>query len=505
MSVGFISIGSARESYLRYAQTLGLASVASWVIRPLSPVALGELADSSGALAYLKTSPVRAIGDLKWQTVPVTASVWYNTTYPFGWNDGAVWRGRGATGAIEGGVDLRWRFLSATLDPMAFIAENRAFPFKTFSADANPFADPITPYIDRPQRFGDKSYGQITPGQSTVRLDGLGVSAGVSTANMWIGPMGEWPFLLSNNAAGFPHVFAGSSSPWNIGIGRIHGRIVYGGLTQSAFTNEPDTAPGRIISGIFGSFSPRFLPGLEIGFGRVFEYRWPPRGFSSRDFRKPFEAFLKEKVNSDETAVLGAQNQSSDNQLASVFARWVMPHSGFEVYGEFGRDDHNWNGRDAILEPDHIATYGLGLRKAWLNASGRLTGVRAEILNMEQSTLARARPQGSFYEHTATKQGHTQMGQVLGAGFAATSAAGSLLAIDRFTPSGESSSYSLTRMVTRESDFAPRPEVEYALALERTRSTGGFHLTYGLTAVYDFNRDFSADVGNVMTTLRVRW
>jgi hypothetical protein len=51
------------------------------------------------------------------------------------------------------------------------------------------FGDAFEPgWIDAPQRFGDKSFARLSPGQSTVRLDAFGVALGVSTANQWLGP-----------------------------------------------------------------------------------------------------------------------------------------------------------------------------------------------------------------------------------------------------------------------------------------------------------------------------
>ena len=39
-------------------------------------------------------------------------------------------------------------------------------------------------------------------------------------------------------------------------------------------------------------------------------------------------------------------------QLASIFARWVIPEAGFEVYGEWARDDTPYNLMDMVREPD---------------------------------------------------------------------------------------------------------------------------------------------------------
>jgi hypothetical protein len=500
-----LPVGSPAENYLRYAQTLGVSRLEPWGLRPLTPGMMQSQADSGPFSRLVGAQRVRRQGDFVWQVLPVSATIWYNSTYPFGWNDGPAWRGRGATVAADGGVAARWKVLSVTLDPTGFISENRAFEMMpTGLATSIPYADPLNPTgIDRPQRFGDRRYGKLDWGQSTARADAFGIAVGASTANQWIGPMGEWPFLLGNNAAGIPHVFAGSSSPWNVGIGRIHGRLFYGDLRQSAFSNQPDSTGRRLTSGIMGVFMPRFLPGLEIGAGRMFEYRWPAKGFSSRDLRKPLEAFLKEHVVGDST--IPEPNSSQDNQLAALFARWVLPGSGFEAYGELGREDHSWNGRDAILEPDHSATYGLGVRKAWRSPDGALTGLRAEVLNMEISTLFRARSEGAIYAHAFTLQGHTHMGQVLGAGFAPLSGGGAMLGLERFLPNGQTSSISLTRMVIREREVNSSVEVQYALATDRTQRVGSVSVVYGLTAVYDMNRYFRADVGNVMLTLGLRW
>jgi hypothetical protein len=502
----FVPVGSSTESYLRYHQTLGTASLTSWTVRSFSPATITNLVDGSEKKPYLDADrPVHKAGDLLWQAVPVAASLWYNTTYPFGWNDGAVWRGRGATMAVEGGFAVRWKFLSATIDPTFFMAENRRFALMAIrDSSTNPYADPLgSSYMDRPQRFGNRAYARVDAGQTTLRIDTYGLSAGVSTANQWIGPMSDWPFLLGNNAAGFPQLFAGSSAPWNVGIGSVSGRIFYGGLTQTAYMSLPDSNTGRFITGIMGSFSPAALPGLELGAARIFEYTWPAAGLGWEDYRKPFEAFLKEHVKPD--GVSTEPNQRADNQLVSIFARWVAPRSGFEAYGEFGRDDHNYNARDAVLEPDHDASYGLGLRKAWRSAAGIVTGVRAETFNMEVSTLARGRPQGMWYGHSEARQGHTQLGQILGAGFAAVAGAGSLFGVERFSNAGERSAFSLIRMVMREGDAEPARDVQYALTGERTRRLGTFRLTYGATGVYNLHRYFAGDVGNVMGSISLTW
>src|SRR5207237_1302298 len=148
----------------------------------------------------------------------------------------------------------------------------------------------------------------------------------------------------------------------NVWVGTIHGRVFYAELAQSAFTKLTGDTARRFGSGISASFMPALFPGLEIGGARMLATYWPEGGIGWPELRKPFEQFLKEHVRDADAKV--------DNQEASMFARWVMPANGFEAYGEFGREDHSGNGRDLILEPDHSATFGLGLRKAWRGERG---------------------------------------------------------------------------------------------------------------------------------------
>jgi hypothetical protein len=505
-----IDVGSETENYLRYLQSRGEAPPSQWTVRTFGPREVDALLSRATSAEPLRSfeHPVHEQGRLRWQVAPLTGDGWYNTGFPFGENDGAVWRGRGLTVAAQWGVALRYGVLSVSVKPIAFWAENRDFPLMANrQTGALIYADALAPLnIDRPQRFGASSYARLDPGQSSIRIDAFGLAAGISTANEWWGPMSEWPFLLGNNAAGFPHVFAGSSTPWNVGIGRIHGRVVYASLEQSDYTSITVSGGRRFAAGIIASFMPRGIDGLEIGAARFFHEPWPDSGIGWRELRKPFEAFLKANVALDPGAGAGG---NPDNQLASFFARWVFPSNGLEVYGEFGRDDHNRDTQDLLLEPDHDATLGLGVRKSWRRDDGGLTGLRVELFDLDPSTLGRNRGEGDKYTHSITRQGHTQRGQVLGAGFAAINGTGSQLAYERYAANQEKLLISLTRMVVRErvatATVPPSLDVQYALAAERTRRVGPIGVSYGLTGVYEMNRYFQADVGNVMATVRVAW
>jgi hypothetical protein len=362
--------------------------------------------------------------------------------------------------------------------------------------------------VDLPQRFGTRPYSVFDPGESSLRFDTRLISAGISTAEQYWGPADTYPFILGNNAAGFPHVFIGTGMPWNLWIGQLQGRLVYGQLAQTEYASIGTGATHRLMSGLILTFQPRPIPALELGASRFFHTAWPDSGgLPWADIRLPLEGFLKGTL---KNARSGDDNA---NQLASLYVRWVVPHSGFELYSEFGREDHSWDLRDFVLEPDHSSTLMFGFRKAWMSTPQGMLAFRAEMLDMRLNTLTKNRGIGAgYYVNGTLPQGHTERGQLLGADITAGSGAATVLAIDRYDGNGRWT-YSWTRTLidTYATYFADNirppnaPEVQHALTLERVRFIGHFDLRAALTGVYDLNRYFERDVLNLNIITSARW
>jgi hypothetical protein len=509
-----IGTGAELEGYVRYLQLTGAAGSYPWSLRGLS-------APEVRSVATELPHPWRATYELRdsarpsaWtEFVPLSLDLWYNTGFPYGSNDGPVWAGRGATIAVRGGVSFGAGPLTVRLAPIWFGSENRAFDLlPTGRAGPLVYADGLFPNaVDRPQRFGNGGYSRLDPGESSIRLDAGPVAVGVSSASQSWGPMAEYPFLLGAGAPGIPHIFAGTSRPLNIGIGRLHGRVIWGRLEQSNYSPVQGskyyvsaTESGRIrfASGVVATLTPRGLPGLELGLGRFFHSPWPAEGLPSSYFGKPFETILKRSL------VAAATEADSlgdpDNQLAAVFARWVFPGSGFEVYGEYGREDHNWDLRDFLNEPDHARTYGLGFRKIFGEQADRFRGLRAELMNFQLPTLARHRSQGAIYLHTILRQGHTHHGQLLGADVGVGAASGAMVAWDSYTPAGRSTVFARRnvrqeRGQLHETGIAvdPSTDVSYSLGAERLRFRGRAEVTSSLAMVWNLNRNFGGDAFNL--------
>jgi hypothetical protein len=499
-----VFVGSEAENYLRYLQTLGMVEPHPWLLRGFSPSELARLTPTTDAHPWVGQPMLQRkanmFGRVEIEFAPSRLETWYNSAFPFGMNDGAVWVGRGLTSSVETGVAATWGPVSLVAAPTLFWAENQHFALMPNGGTGRlQYGDVLYPRsIDRPQRFGLTAYSRVDPGQSTLRLDALGLAAGISTANEWWGPMSDFPYVLGNNAPGFPRLFFGSSRPWNVWVGRVHGQLLYGRLDQSPYSPVDDSIGRRFASGIVAIFEPRVFPGLEVGATRFFQLPWPDSGLTRDYFTHIFETLLKRNITKVLVPSSSGPHQSADNQIASVFMRWVGRRSGVEAYAEYGREDHNWDARDLMVEPDHSASIGFGLRKAWHREPDRIDVLQAEVINFLPSSFGRHRSdgEGGTYTHAFTRQGHTNRGQLLGAGFAAGGGAATTVKVERFAPRG-SSTFSLARLLVIDPKAGDRVDVQYAV-----RATRSFmwrdktELRGGLAVVREFERYLAIDAMN---------
>lgn len=504
---GEVFAGSEFEEYLRTLQLLGDVPLYPWSVRSFSPRELDRLAPrvlgNPWELRY-PSSPHAGRG-ARIGIVPPTAQVLFNSAFPYGFNDGPVWAGRGLTTAVQFGATMRYGPLSVVLAPMAFWAQNSDFRLESNGLSGRrAFADAREPnHIDLPQRFGESAYTRIDPGQSTVRVDWKGVAAGLSTANQAWGPASRHPLLLGNNAPGFLHGFLGTSDPVNLRIARVHGRIVWGRLEQSEYSPSPADSALRFMSGLVLTATPAGLSGLEIGGARFFHAPWPGGGLSMSNFLTPLDGLFKASTSDPYDQRPGRR---AENQLVSVFARWVAPRSGFEVYGEYAREDASWDLRDFLLEPDHARGYNLGFRKVWPRSDGILVSLRGEVLNTQIPHIVRVRYEGPFYRHTYLNQGHTNRGQLLGSA-SGYGGGGSVVAADYYHPRGRWT-LSLARDVRDHQALVREPtgklDVLHSVGVESLYFFRRLDVTGGVTGVREQNRDLASGAFNLNATLRVR-
>ncbi|MBA3656014.1 MAG: hypothetical protein H0W69_01530 [Gemmatimonadaceae bacterium] len=519
-----VSPGGELDEYLRYLQTSGSVGPSAWTVREHSTLRSALLLPMKPNPWAVRFKPAPRVSGAQWTLFPVTTGFRVNSGFPFGGNDGAVWAGRGLTVHASGGGIVKYGPIVLQLAPVVFWAQNAAFPLQNngepgqgaFRSGQPQFAGAI----DLPQRFGSGSYSRFDPGESEVRFETPWIMAGLSNAHRLWGPASSFPFILGRNAAGFEHLFVSTNQPLDLWFARLTASVMYGRLSQSEYS--PVTGPSDFFSvaepgrrrfgaGVIAVFQPRGAEGVEIGVSRFYHSLWPRSGIPRSYFTKPFQNFLKKSLDERNARSL-SDTEGSDNQLLAVFARWVLPHSGAEFYAEYGRDDHSYDFRDLISEPDHTRSYMLGARKVLAQDERRLSAIRAEIINYQLPTTARHRDEGGIYVHTLLRQGHTQRGQMLGAPLGPGASAGSIVAYDRFSADGRFSII-YTRTLNQEAGTffstgfsSPSAiDVTHALGVERLVFRGAVDFNYGLTFARNFNRNFGSDALNLSAVAGARY
>jgi hypothetical protein len=495
---GFIETGGEADRYLRVLQDAGLVPLTPWSIQPFAPTQAKKLRAKAAEhpwRAQFDDANDAANASNGLHVLRPQARVIGNSAFPFQDGSGPTWAGRGLTGSIQLGALASWDFAYAQVAPLAFGAQNLAFPLApNGQTGALRFADPRFPLnIDAPQRFGDRGYAQLDPGSSSLFLDDHGVVIGATTAPQRWGPAREYPLVLGPNAGGFPTVFAGTSTPLDLWLFRLHTRLVYSRLGQSSFSPYDSAETERLGSGVVATIEPRGVPGLELGGTRFAHNPWPDRGVTVTELLRPFSA----------NNLFGsvANNIEGENQVASVFARWVLPAARTEFYGEMYREDFPGRFRSALSlveKPDDLAAFTLGFQRVWFAGDQRLRVVHGEIVNSQVSHQERDTRGFTIpippYTHTFETQGHTVDGLILGSPEAYGGAAWRL-GFDDYRPDGRTS-ISLERSMrfdwlptlTMDSSLV-HPDVIYALRVDALRFFGNDQLGLSLIPAIDLNRN----------------
>jgi hypothetical protein len=343
----------------------------------------------------------------------------YNTTAPYGQNDGVLWQGRGFNALFKGGVRFEGYGVELTLLPHFTFSQNAAFDYiqpnyygENYANKAEKYGYYGVPSVDAPQRFGDNSFFDWDFGDSEIRYTWKTLTVGFGTQAIWLGPAQLNPIIHSNNASSYPKLDIGLRRQTiiipklNWYIGDIEFRAWWGYLSESDYFDNDNSNDHNLITGIAIAYSfPSFLKGLSIGFNRILLSKWNAKN-SGTIFTLlwPVMDYKAGEDNSD--------------QRASLTIDYLLPIAGINIYLEWGRNDFS-SGMDAIMRyPFHTQGYTFGIKKS-LSITKYLRGdILLEITNLECSQdYDRLIPwYSTFYSHHIITQGHTNRGQWMGAG-----------------------------------------------------------------------------------------
>jgi hypothetical protein len=405
------------EDRLRNEQLLGRTdSLVSFALRPLSQ----GLISKSQVNLESKLPNKFLISFL-----PIKLTQQYNTLAPVGWNDGAMIPAKGYQALLSAGLYTSYGLLSVQLKPEFVYADNpifETFPL-TESASVRSAHISYLNMMDAPERLGLSNYNNFFWGQSSIRLAINKFSIGISSENLWWGPGQQNSLIMSNNAPGFLHFTLNTREPIITGIGSFEGQLISGKLEASGFDSPdedyiidgvnykaPKLQDWRYLSGVTINYQPKWVPGLFIGMNRVFQVYRSKMGHDFTDYFPVISPFQKKNLNEEDA--------KERDQLASLFFRWVLKESKFEMYAESGWNDHSSTIWDLFESPEHSRSYLIGFTKIFILNSNKDNYLKFNFENtqMQQSADRLVRPAGAWYIHGFVQHGYTQESQVIGAG-----------------------------------------------------------------------------------------
>ncbi|MBV6643693.1 MAG: hypothetical protein KI791_23435, partial [Cyclobacteriaceae bacterium] len=341
-----------------------------------------------------------------------------NTTYARSYNDGPVWKGKGLTTEIHAGFQVKQGYFRFTFFPLLYFSQNASFDLPSVNPNQNPFNYQFNTSrsVDFVQRFGNKPYLSLHPGQSEIALSFDKIEFSLSTQNFTLGPSNINHILMSNSGVGFPHFKLGTPGKVDIlknkDIGKLEANLFYGLLGESQYFDEDSDNDLRYINGMAIAYEIPFNSGLSIGFQRAM-YK-STEHFSGQDLYSMFYISDDGLIISDQGDTLTDTNDLFD-QLASAFIEWNVPKNDLKLYFEFARNDFNGSLRRIITEFEHSRAYSLGISKTITTAKKKIN-VLYEHTFLPRYMSYQYRPNPPFYQHHILDQGYTNYGQLLGAG-----------------------------------------------------------------------------------------
>lgn len=334
----------------------------------------------------------------------------YNHKYPRGYNDGAVWSGKGSNASITAGFGGNIGILHYTFAPVYWYAQNKDYHIPDLGANYNksPLSYPAEGRIDWVMRYGDGAYQEFDWGQSEVRLIYKNVTLGLSTANFSWGPSRYNPIIMSNNAAGFPHIDLGTARPANTKIGLMEFKWYWGAMYESDYFDDKSENDRKYITGFSLGYQPSFIRGLSLGVNRIMYTRWADGDLVAEDF---FNAFVRNTHK-------GLKKNDEYDQMFSLVAEYKFPTIGFEVYTEWARNDFFGSIMDLAEHPDRTRAITVGLTKTFDLDNGNLLEINYEKTTLSSNQIQISSPgiSATYYVHSVVESGYTNKGQIVGAG-----------------------------------------------------------------------------------------
>jgi hypothetical protein len=346
-----------------------------------------------------------------------------NSLLPQNWNDGNMYPARGWQERYNIGLQLKLGIVDINLQPEWLKVQNTPqeyYPGNLEDGNFMPkYFGSVANVIDNFRQFGNKKIDTFSFGQSRIGLKFGSISVGYSNQNNWWGPGLRNSLVLSNNAAGFKHLYLSTNKPIKSFIGNFEFSAITG-LLDTNWYEDPDVPlmrsiwtggiaqknlDQRKIDAIAINWRPKWVSNLFFGYAysrQYYKHQIQPYG-------KPYSFFSK-----DFTMV----------ELGSLMFRFMLPKDHAEFYGEMGIPNKApWPWKFFEKNPKTGFVFGVTKLAKFISNKSYLR------LNVEMAQLQLYNPKDIFYPGWAfvgglpnswytsdiIKQGYTNQGQILGA------------------------------------------------------------------------------------------
>jgi hypothetical protein len=322
-----------------------------------------------------------------------------NTNHPYGGNDGAMSYSKGYQFQISGGVYAQFKNIKLLLRPEYVQTASQQYKTSDDWGQVNP------------------AYKKFLLGNSSLRFDLGKLSMGVSTQNLWWGPGIYNSLLMSNNAEGFFHYTIHSNRPIRNFLGVFQIQIIGATLKHDSLQGFENNnlkrriffPENRYLNSIAIDYQPSIIKNISIGINRSSQTYFSTRPDNFIDKYIPVIS-----------AFFGSTDVKRDtfpqDQLVSVYTKWMFPKSHAELYYQFAYNDAKANWRDFWLDMSHSTAYILGFKKLFILKDEKFLDLGIEVLKLAQTPSYIHRNAGNFYEHGQIRQGYSNMNQIIGAG-----------------------------------------------------------------------------------------
>jgi hypothetical protein len=357
------------------------------------------------------------------KVLPFKTTIQWVGDHPYDWNEGSMILAKGYQQYLNGGVNFKWKNVELQLAPEIVLAQNLQYDGFNEVQDKVHWRDYYRFYnfIELPERMGNTQYTKLFGGQSFLKYSFKNTSVQFSTANKWWGPGFRNALILSNNAAGFPHISLSNKKPIQTKIGSFQYEFIWGQLINNGhappasylkYNGQQLYAPkenrSRSFQAMHVQYTPKWFKNLTLGVEQSFvQYEDQLYGIAQYiPIKNIIYRLPNEQLNQPIT-------------LTAFYFNYAMPAVQAKIYGEWGWNLNRTSLRNWLIQPDKGMGNVLGFSKIFTSQQKHFWEFKAEMANLQLLTVAEQFTTGappSWYLGSYVRQGYTNNGKLIGAG-----------------------------------------------------------------------------------------